>query len=478
MEKVQNPFTPFYEEWLNTQKTLINNWLNYFKLNAASNGNGSTIATDATPWKEWLDLQANIMQNYQKLFNSLVGEKSSAQLNEWIEMQNNLMNTFINASKQFLSVVGDSEKGLEFYKQFAQFQTTMMQTMLEQAKILTNANNLNKWAAADIFGLYDKWKEIFNATFNSLAQTYSVLGNFAQNEVVRDTIAKMMSSSTAYMKLFEFMGPLFRAIQQRTFTPENYQQYLDPANYKKIIDKVFEFYTPEHLQEFYDLILKVTSSYGAAIHKGVQRVNELIEKNASLLPDFVNGDPSVGMKMFENILHSYQKTFEPFYKIPVEGKNVEIIHRLTQITEKYSHYATLVTQYQYLMYKTGQDALDAVMYKISQMVKEGHEFKNFNEIFRIWVDTNEQLFLNLFNTEEFAKLQGELVETGLLIKGEFQKIMEIMLADYPVVPRSEVEELAKTVHDLDNKVHTLEKELETLRENKASSKKAVATKAE
>jgi hypothetical protein len=177
------------------------------------------------------------------------------------------------------------------------------------------------------------------------------------------------------------------------------------------------------------------------------------------------------MKMYENIVQSYQKTFEPFYKIPVEGKNVEIMHTLGQVIEKYSHYATLVTQYQYLMYKTGQDALDAVMHKIGQLVKEGHDFKNFNEIFRIWVDTNEQLFINLFNTEEFAKLQGELVETGLTIKGDFQKIMEIMLADYPIVPRSEVEELCKTIHDLDNKVHSLEKELEAVRENKQPSKK-------
>jgi hypothetical protein len=470
MEKVQTPFTPFYDEWLNTQKSLINNWLNYFKANA-TNGNGSSQSSGATPWKEWVDLQTTLMQNYQKFFTSFSGEKIGGQFNDWMEMQNNLMNSFINFSKQFLSTVSDTEKGIEFYRQFAQFQTTMMQTMLEQAKAFGGSNNFKNWAPADMFGLYDKWREVFNATVSSLGQMSGIFANLAQNDIVRDTISKMMSSSTAYMKLFEFMGPMFRAIQQRTFNPDSYQQYLDPANYKKIIDKVFEFYAPEHLQEFYDLLLKISGSYNAAIQKGMHRMNELIERNALLLPDFANGDPSVAMKMYENIVQSYQKTFEPFYKIPVEGKNVEIMHTLGQVIEKYSHYATLVTQYQYLMYKTGQDALDAVMHKIGQLVKEGHDFKNFNEIFRIWVDTNEQLFINLFNTEEFAKLQGELVETGLTIKGDFQKIMEIMLADYPIVPRSEVEELCKTIHDLDNKVHSLEKELEAVRENKQPSKK-------
>jgi polyhydroxyalkanoate synthesis regulator phasin len=83
----------------------------------------------------------------------------------------------------------------------------------------------------------------------------------------------------------------------------------------------------------------------------------------------------------------------------------------------------------------------------------------FNDFYNEWVKKNEELLTELFGSEEFSKLKGEILNISMDVKKHFEKQFENVFGVYPVVFRSEVDELYKTIHDLKKQVKNLETRL-------------------
>lgn len=71
---------------------------------------------------------------------------------------------------------------------------------------------------------------------------------------------------------------------------------------------------------------------------------------------------------------------------------------------------------------------------------------------------SEKTYFDLFQSEEFSKMQGELLETALNVRQHNFKLMELQLYDYPIALRSEMDDLYKTIYELKKKVKSLEKQ--------------------
>lgn len=524
MEKVQTPYTAFYDEWFSTQKKIVDNWVEATETfqktlvgstnNEPQQGQPSAAATQFL--QNWMDMQLGVIQNFKKMLhgtnglngmNGTNGNGSEAhnaampsmpQIKEFTELQLSMMQNFVEFAKRFVSSTPnqwakgfngfnfqtpDKTTNIDIFKQMFDFQQQMMNNYAEYMRNFQNMSGMAKNSygmASDVFGLYDKWTEMYNQMLGYMNRTFNDMMSGAQSEVVRDTIQNVMNSSATYVKLFEFLTPLYKAIQERTLSPENYQFMLDPARYKEVMDKVFEFAAPQTMQEYFDTMGKMITAANTIGQRNMKNMTEAFEKNMALLPQMAGGDPTVMVRMYEHVMGAYRQNTNPFFKLPQEGKWYEVSLILKHIGELSGNYANHVTQMQYLTYKTGQAAMETLVAKAMELVKTGEELKGFNDFFRMWVDINERTFIDTFNSEEFSKLQAEMVEVGMRIRQDYETLMEKMLEDLPVVPRSEMDRVCKRLHDLDNKVHELEKELESTRIAKvqATPAKKAATKAE
>jgi hypothetical protein len=127
------------------------------------------------------------------------------------------------------------------------------------------------------------------------------------------------------------------------------------------------------------------------------------------------------------------------------------------------------TKYQYLMYATGMGAMDKVAEQMARDIKEGKKIKGFEEFFDLWLSVSEKRYLELFQTDDFSRLQGEFLDAALDVRRYFFKLVELYLYDTPIVARSEMDELYKTVYDLKKKVRVLEKQLKTVSAQEVSA---------
>jgi polyhydroxyalkanoate synthesis regulator phasin len=76
-----------------------------------------------------------------------------------------------------------------------------------------------------------------------------------------------------------------------------------------------------------------------------------------------------------------------------------------------------------------------------------------------WVKVNEQLFTELFATEEFSKVKAEALNLSMDVKKHFEHQFEHTFENYPIVFKSDVEEMQKTVYELKKQVKELQTKL-------------------
>ena len=185
---------------------------------------------------------------------------------------------------------------------------------------------------------------------------------------------------------------------------------------------------------------------------------EASEKNMKTIPQIVEGRPEAYMQAYHNVFNAFDGTIGKFFHVPPVGKDREKIELLLKALDDLSVYFAKLTEYQHTMYVTGMAALEKVITTITEKGNKGEDIKGFEEFFDLWVDINEKTYYELFQSREFSRMQGELLETGLKLRQHNFKLMELYLYDYPIALRSEMDDLYKTIYELKKKVRSLEKQ--------------------
>lgn len=340
----------------------------------------------------------------------------------------------------------------DFFKTWLKTQENLTENWISNTKRIQQEymGGTGESSSSDAFNLYNSWT---TALFNSLNEPGG-----ASNDILKETLSKVFSSSNAYVKLYEVWLPIFKAIQEKTFTADSFKDLSDPAKYKDILDKVWGF-NPEAITEFYGQATRLMEMMGRSSGEFVKPWSDAMQKNLQASPQFVEGHPEAFMNIFHNMFRAFDSTVGNVFHVPAVGKDREKIELLMRGFDDLSVYMAKNTEYQHMMYTTGQKAMGKVIESFAQKIKDGAEIKNFNEFFNQWIDVNERTYYELFQQEEFSKLQGELLDSSLNVRKHSFKLMELHLYDFPIALRSEMDDLYKTVYELKKKVKSLEKQV-------------------
>lgn len=317
------------------------------------------------------------------------------------------------------------------------------------------------------FKSQEKFIESWMETSKKMQQSILTLGMPGEGiketvGIAADTASKLFSSSNVYMKLTEIWLPLIQAIQEKSGNIDSCMDLFDPAKYKEVMDQIFGLSSPETMAEFSDQAAKLLQTFGTSAMGFMGPWTEVMQKNVKILPQFAEGHPESFMNIFHNIFNAFDSTFGKVFHVPAVGKDREKVELLLRSFDDLAVNLAKNTEYQHALYVTGMTAMKKVIESIAGKMKSGEEIKSFNEFFDLWIDTNEKTYLELFQTEEFSKLQGELLESTLNVRKHFFKLMELYLYDFPIALRSEMDDLYKTIYDLKKKVKSLEKQIKNL----------------
>jgi class III poly(R)-hydroxyalkanoic acid synthase PhaE subunit len=322
--------------------------------------------------------------------------------------------------------------------------------------------------AYDFFDTWFKSQEKFieNWMETSKKMQQSLFGLGVSGAGVKETVSamsetatKLFSSSNVLARLSEICLPLFKAIQEKAGNIDFSEDFFDPAKYKEVLDSIFGLSSPEAMADFYGQTVKLLQTYGASAMGFAGPWNQAMQKNIKLMPQLAEGRPESLMHIFHNMFSAFDSTFGRVFHVPAVGKDREKITLLLRAFDDLAVNMAKNIEYQHMLYVTGIRAMEKVVETLAHKIRSGEEIKGFDEFFDLWIDVNERTYLELFHTEEFSKLQGELSESTLTVRKYFFKLMELYLYDFPIALRSEMDDLYKTIYDLKKKVKELEKHM-------------------
>ncbi|MFN4082198.1 MAG: poly(R)-hydroxyalkanoic acid synthase subunit PhaE [Bacteroidia bacterium] len=407
----------------NMQKTFMNNNVN----------------VDSEFFKKWYDSQ---MEWFNKN-NS--GENSAA------NFFNNWMNAQMNVAKQWM------EMG-----------SNMMNNM--------KGNSMN----ADMNHAYNNMMSLFNNWMSTMTNTYNEMLKNMSNGQGKSAFEGMFNNAEMYMKAFELWMPLMKAMNDKTYTPESFKNMFNAEMFKDMMDKMFGM-QPEMMQNMMKQMMdNMKMNMGGMMDNNKMMFDNMKNMMENMMP---NGQhiTSNMLEMYNNWYNTMHNASAPIMKLMPNGSAKHNMETMQEIANQMMVYNLKNSQLQYIMYNTGLKATEEMANEMYAKMRNGESIENFIKVYQNWLNKIDTHFVKLFETEEYSKMMAETSAMQLRLKKQIEGMMEKAMSHLPLINRTEMDELYKTIHELKSRIHSLEKQLdneeivEEVKEPKATSKKTAKT---
>ncbi|MEX0967929.1 MAG: poly(R)-hydroxyalkanoic acid synthase subunit PhaE [Bacteroidia bacterium] len=434
----------FFETWFETQKNVMENWYNTteeMKQKTAESAK-ETQETSADYLKNWYESQMAFFRNNDSKETS--NENPFAPVNP-IGFFNNWMKQQTKMAEEWRGMMGTANPMMSSF-------TPGMEGMNDMQK---------NWKE-----MMQKWNDEISNRFGIKAGMNPVMG--------------MNDFTNGFAKFMELWMPVFNAMQSKTFTPEMWKQYFEPARHKDLMDKMFNFDMDgmkPMLQNYFNMLNNhLRQSTGA----GSDKFREMASQMEQFFPHNENSPFVQYMGLYNQMMNNFTGAESPFIKMMTPGAKREQIIAFNEMGNDISQYIMKRSEMQYMMYMTGLKAVEAFSEAIYNKMEKGVEIDSFMKFYNEWLGMNDKVFLELFSSDEYSRIQNELTEVSLKLKTGTDKMMEGMFSNFPLVPRSEMDHLYKTIYDLKKKVRNMEKEFATAQKSQPAAEKTATgnTKAE
>lgn len=425
---------PIFDNLIEAQTQAINNWVDSTKKFQTAFTSGSIATEGQSIYKEWLDKQMNLFSGVQASFNK---NSENAKPEEFFK-------NWYNQQLEQVKKMTDFNQNL--YNTFANFGKN-------PADFAGNTNAVNQ-----------AWNNIYNTWMGALNTTYDTFAKSIPGGINQDTFKNFFEGSQSYLKLQEFWQPAFEAFKSGNFNSETLKKYYQPEAYKQVTESLFNnWFHTANMKEVFDASIKKIQDFFGGQNNLTKEYTKAFQNIANEYPQLVSGDFGKLNELYKNANNVFAKSFEPVLKLAGAGKEKEAIEENIALLDKIAEFSVKQAELQYHLYTTTQKAVESTskkaFEKFEKLSPEELKGQSFNEFYNEWVKTNEDLFTQLFASEDFSKIKGDLLNVSMDVKKHFEKQFENVFGVYPVVFRSEVDELYKTIHDLKKQVKTLETRL-------------------
>jgi len=451
----------FFDAWVNTQTQLVDNLMDTSKkLQASFDGGDKNLQKSAEVYQDWLERQQTILNN---LLGSLKTQFNQEQapdfFKDWLQAQ-------INFGKHWLDMYGNNVNA----NQSNNPQFTQMQ------------ENWNK--------LYKEWSNQFGKPLNG--------ASYMPGGMPQDSLRNLLDNTRIYLQMFELWQPILNMMQAPNmhnmmngsfntgmpgmpsmpqFDMKNIEavyKMFDLEKYKTLLDTVLPNMTTFNPEAIRQQMKQYEDMFGGGMEGMKDMLTKAFQMPSSMLPTEMGQQFDMISGMNEQMIERMAELSLPFVTMMPAGREKEMYILQQAAYEKYVRYYVKGVEMQTIVYNAGFKSIEKAIRDIAAKVSENAQMMSFDDFYNHWLNSIEEDFIELFASETFSVLQGDLLKLQMDMKADNDKLMELVLAPLPVVPRSELDEVNATVHELRRKVRSLEKQIKsgTKTESKTETKPA------
>jgi len=428
---------------------------------------------------------SNWLEATQKFQNAIANgnlmTEGPAIYKEWLEKQMALAGGTI--SKLTQNITTPQNQVEEFFKNWFQSQMDYVKKISDfNQSLFSSFSNFGR-PANDYINTFttinNQWTNIYNEWVKATTTTFETYQSIFKDAFTKNLFNEMFQSNHFYNSFKEIFTPIFEAFQKGQFNHDTFKQLYDIETYKKLTDKIFGglFNSTPDLQKFFETALNQLHSYFTANNTLREQYINYYKKLFETYPQLFTSDFNKIKELYSKYGNIYYENFKPLLNLISNPKDKETISETLALMDKIAQYAIkqaeMASSINLKIFQSIEKIAEKYSKNLSQLELNDITKLDFKTIYNEWLSEADTLLTELFASESFSKLKGEILNLSMDIKMYFEKQMEKILELYPIVKTSEINEVYKALHDLKKQVKNLEQKLELLieEEKKSSLKK-------
>ncbi len=382
----------------------------------------------------------------------------------WMKDLKEQSKTPMQAYQEFMQNMMQSSKpkeeagSQEFFQEMMKAQVEMGKMWFQGVQTIFETLAPQKKEAS----MFDSWSKMYAAWNNQFGKPFTE--QYTRNDIV-ETFKNIMTFSQNYMQLYQLFQPILEQLnigkKPKRNALQEFWENISLDKYNEIASQIFGGMVPKQSESF----LKQIADFSQQLFDELnQQTGGTLGKALESVPNLIHNLQATQYQAFSKL----QKAISPFLKMIPDSKEKQLLELNIQLQDDYAFYYIKSNEMQSLVQKTAQKALEKTLKELIEKVRNNPEhIITFEEATNLWMDIAEPMMIELYRSEPFGKLQAEALATSTAIKNRFEKQMELLLEPLPIAPRSEIDELNATIHELRRKVRNLENELSRQQLNQA-----------
>lgn len=330
------------------------------------------------------------------------------------------------------------------------------------ASMQNNFRNLmgNAGAGSDLTSMYTNWFTAMNNTIQQMMKSMNSAGD------MKNAMSGMFNNAEMMMKMYEMWMPFAKMVSDKSFTPEAFKSMINPNMFKDIVDRMLSL-QPDFVKNMTD-----TAALREQFFNLVDHNKTGLEQLRNSFNAFMPNNAAFGSmtEQYNSLWNNMSQATAPVMKMLGNNALSSNLNAISDIINEFNLFMMKNAELQYETYKAGNNALNEFAETVYTKMKNGEPVNDFMAVYSEFLGTSDKHLTTLFATPGYSKLQAELNTFGMKLKQHMNAQMEKALKNVPVVPRSEMDELYKTIYELRKRVNMLEKQLDAETETPAETK--------
>ena len=160
--------------------------------------------------------------------------------------------------------------------------------------------------------------------------------------------------------------------------------------------------------------------------------------------------------------------------MPGLGYSRETQDKLQELLRLWGEYQDHYQEYQSVMTRLNQESLALMQKAIIKRMRNAKDIRSLKQLYDLWIESSEKAYGEYVFTDEYAALNGRLVNSLMAFRQKQNEISEDLLAAMNMPTMRAMNTLERRQHQLRKQIKTLEAELQTLKSGQAAASPAPA----
>ncbi len=173
----------------------------------------------------------------------------------------------------------------------------------------------------------------------------------------------------------------------------------------------------------------------------------------------VTGDGSALIELANLCWDAYERTIGCLLESPSLGYTRELNQDLLQGFDTWMEYRRAAFEYQVIVADAWTQAFERWLRELVARGEKGEPLHGLRQLLFLWVDICDQVFGEVFRSEEYTRIQNRLVNMAATYRLREMEIVEALLKTGHVPTRGELDEAYRRIYELRKEVKTLKKQL-------------------